>query len=78
MAFCLTSPVEPSSVLDEEVWSAFGVAARLRPQVHKMGSRWKDGPGPDKQMPAPGTYEVLGFDCKPSTHCFEQLAFVCA
>lgn len=37
------------------------LAQHVSTEVHRMGGRWKDGPGPDKQMPAPGTYEIPGF-----------------
>lgn len=30
-------------------------------ETHRMGSRWREGKGPDKQQPCPGSYEITGF-----------------
>jgi len=37
------------------------LSKHMSTEVHKMGGRWKEDAGPDKQMPAPGTYEIPGF-----------------
>lgn len=30
-------------------------------EVHRMGARWREGRGPDRQQPEPGSYEIRGF-----------------
>jgi len=30
-------------------------------EAHRMGSRWREGKGPDRQQPCPGSYEIPGF-----------------